>query len=51
MSDVEPNFVLTHIPSVKSVMEFVFHDRCGIKEDEVLDTSEMDEKSRFAIFH
>ena len=30
-------------------MEFVFLDRCGIKEDEVLDTSDMDEKSKFSM--
>lgn len=42
------DWLTRNIPGVTSVLQYVFHDRFGIKEDETFDLSDLDEKSIYS---
>lgn len=42
------DWLTRNIPGVTSVLQYVFHDRFGIKEDETFDISDLDEKSIYS---
>lgn len=45
---LKKDWLTRSIPGVTSVLQYVFRDRCGMKEDETFDLSDLDEKSMYS---